>query len=98
MAQRSGGTLLSLIGVLGPSSRKPAITCIYMEIRAHNPHFPHTGELAVRTEVFKIVRHAQLMQRWRRAAHQVGRLSLFFMRTFEEVHYRPEHAGRRQAG
>ena len=66
------------------------------EIRAHNPHFPHT-ELAVRTEVFKIVRHAQLMQRWRRAAHQVGRLSLFFMRTFEEVHYRPEHAGAKRA-
>ena len=77
-------------------------------IRAHNPYArpnaeggggdeEYAAELAVRSEVLDLLLAAQAMQRrferWRRVAPLVGRWRLFLTRWFEEVHFRPEHAG-----
>ena len=64
-------------------------------IRSHNPYarsgHPNaefTAELT-RTEVFKLLRIAALLQRWRRAAPLVDRWRLWLMRLYNEVHFRP---------
>ena len=77
-------------------------------IRAFNPYArpnaeggrgdeEYAAELAVRSEVLDLLLVAQTMQRrferWRRVAPLVGRWRLFLVRWFEEVHFRPEHAG-----
>ena len=67
-----------------------------MHIRTVRNHPAAAQERSERTrikEMVGVLRHTQLMQRWRRGASQVGRLSLFFKAVFEEVHYRPQHVG-----
>ena len=50
-------------------------------------------ERAERTKIYRIVRTAQLIQRWRRIALPVGRLSLYLKAVYEEVRYRPHNSG-----
>jgi len=69
-------------------------------IRTIRKHPAAERERSERTrikEMVGVLRHTQLMQRWRRGASQVGRLSLFFKVVFEEVHYRPQHVEGRRA-